>query len=322
MICKPLKMILPAALIGLTAWTGAVAGEVPESPDPIKIALNEWTGQNVTATLLGKIYQSMGYEVEYVTAGSIPQFTALSEGEITVQPEIWSNLVGEAWPNAIADGTMVNLGSLGLNNFEGWAYPKYMEELCPGLPSLDALVACKDLTATGETFPKGRILAYPADWGTRTIDAIAALDLPFKGVAAGSEGAMVAEIKAAFAQKKPLVLMFWQPHWIHNEYELGWVEITPAFEPACLTDPAWGPNPDATGDCAFEQAAVDKGAWSGMATKWPAAYKVLEQFSLDGKEQSAMVVEIDQQGRDMDAVVGEWMNTHEAVWKPWVQASS
>ncbi|GMG82734.1 ABC transporter substrate-binding protein [Paralimibaculum aggregatum] len=321
----PTRTTKPSSAIALclasalaASATQAAADAAPESDRPIRIAINEWTGQHVTATILGKVYQSMGYEVEYVTAGAIPQFTALVEGEITVQPEIWSNLVGDAWPNALASGAMVNLGSLGLNNFEGWAYPKYMEETCPGLPDLAALVACKDQIATAETFPKGRILAYPADWGTRTIDAIAALGLPVQGIAAGSEGAMVAEIRSAFAQQRPLVLMFWSPHWVHAEFDLGWIEITPPFAAECLTDPAWGPNPDATGDCAFEQAAVDKGAWSGMSETWPAAFGVLERFALDGTDQSAMVFEIDRRGRPLEEVVDEWLAANPETWKAWL----
>lgn len=65
-----------------------------------------------------------------------------------------------------------------------------MEELCPGLPSYQALYDCAQAFATAETFPKGRLITYPADWSTRSKDLVAAIDLPFAPIAGGSEGAM------------------------------------------------------------------------------------------------------------------------------------
>lgn len=317
------KGLLGAVMLALLFVQAADADAAgPESTEPIKIALNEWTGQNVTAKLLGSIYEKMGYKVEYVTAGAMPQFTAMADGALTLQPEVWTNLVGDAYPKAIAAGTIVELGLLGLNNYEGWAYPKYMEKTCPGLPKLEALVACKDLIATPETFPNGRILAYPADWGTQSQKLVEGMKLPFAAVPAGSEGAEIAEIKAAFLKKQPLVLMFWKPHWIHAEYDMGFIDIEPPYSDACAKDPAAGPNPDATDDCSFPQAKVVKAAWTGMEKTWPAAFKMLKAFRFDGSEQSKLVFEIDQKGRALDEVVAEWLKTHEAEWKPWVDAAT
>ncbi|SFV32856.1 ABC transporter substrate-binding protein [Hyphomicrobium facile] len=308
---------------GLLAFTcDGNAASVPESKEPIKIALNEWTGQNVTAKVLGGIYESMGYKVEYVTAGAMPQFTAMQEGKLTTQPEVWTNLVGEAYPKALETKTIVELGLLGLNNYEGWAYPKYMEQMCPGLPRLEGLIACKDKLATPETFPKGRILAYPSDWGTASAKLVAGMKLPFVAVPAGSEGAEIAEIKAAFLKKAPLVLMFWKPHWVHAVYDMDWVQIDPPYSDACATDPKVGPNPDTTDDCGFPQARVVKSAWVGMEKQWPAAFSVLKNFQFDGTEQGKLVYEIDQKGRKLDDVVAEWLKSHEGTWKPWVTTAT
>ncbi len=316
----------PAPETGSPAETGAdntdsTEAVSPSDAGPIKIAINEWTGQHVTAHFLGNVLEQAGLEVEYVTAGAVPQFAALADGDIHLQPEVWNNNVGEIYPQAVTEGTIIEIGELGLNNKEGWAYPKYMEEMCPGLPSMQGLIDCTALFATAETAPKGRILAYPADWGTRTIDRVAALDLPFVAVPAGSEGAEVAEIQSAVAAKQPLVMMFWAPHWIHAEVDMGWVDIEPAYEPACLEDPSWGPNPNALNDCGFAQALVLKSAWAGVVEQWPAAYTILEQFTLDGTEQSKMVIEIDQNGRELEEAVDEWMAANESLWRPWVEVA-
>jgi len=70
-----------------------------------------------------------------------------------------------------------------------------MEEKCPGLPDWEALKQCTEVLATAETFPKGRILSYPADWGTRSADMITGLALHYEAVPAGRDGALVARAK-------------------------------------------------------------------------------------------------------------------------------
>jgi glycine betaine/proline transport system substrate-binding protein len=60
---------LKAALVATTFLapaTIAVAQSIPESGDPIKVVLNDWTGQFTSAKIAGELLKSMGYNVEYV----------------------------------------------------------------------------------------------------------------------------------------------------------------------------------------------------------------------------------------------------------------
>lgn len=299
----------------------AHADELGATDRPIKLAINEWTGQHITTHVAGTILRSMGYKVEYVTAGNYPQFTALADGDLSATLEVWSNNTGDIYPAMRDAGRIVDIGPLGLTTREGWMYPIHMEELCPGLPAWEALTDCKDMLVTAETFPKGRILSYPADWGTRSADIIAAMDLDYKAVPAGSEGALVAELQSAVAQETPLVMMFWAPHWVFSEVEAGWVEL-PAYEPACESDPAWGPNPNATGDCGVEAPQTLKVAWSGFEETWPAAWDFLKAFRMDTSEQEIMMRAIDQEGRPVEEVAAAWVEANADVWTPWVEAAT
>jgi len=116
------------------ALAPAQAAGIPESTDPIKLAINEWTGQHITTYVAGEVLKRMGYNVEYTTAGYLPQFEAIQDGTVTASLEIWSNNVGEAYDKAAATGKVVKLGDLGVVAGEAWYYPKYVEEKCPGLP--------------------------------------------------------------------------------------------------------------------------------------------------------------------------------------------
>ena len=172
------------AALGLAAPAGAQ--NIPESSDPIKLAINEWTGQHITTHVAGNILKRMGYNVEYVTAGYVPQFQALTDGTISASLEIWSNNVGDQWDKAKATGTVEHIGDIGVDTNEGCLYPKYMEQQCPGLPDWKALLDCTDLMSTPETFPNGRILFYPADWGGRSAAIIEALESPYTAVPAAA----------------------------------------------------------------------------------------------------------------------------------------
>ena len=184
-----LKSVAVAAAILVASSTPAWA----DSDKPIKISVNEWTGQHVSAHMTGQLLRKAGYQIEYVTAGAVPQFAAIAQGDLHVQPETWGNNVGEIYPKSVANGDIVIVGPLGLEPREGWIYPPYMKEKCPGLPDYNALWDCAQAFATAESFPKGRLITYPADWGTRSKDLVKLLDVPLQPVAGGSEGAMIAE---------------------------------------------------------------------------------------------------------------------------------
>ncbi len=300
---------LTKRLLGAVAAAGVVAGlagqaraEVPESQDPIVLALLEWTGQHISAKVAGYILQDMGYNVEYVTAGSYPSAIPLSEGEIGAVLEFWSNNQGEYYPSLVEKGEIENGGDIGLNAYEGWLYPKYMEQQCPGLPAWDAFVGCAELFSTAESFPNGRVLAYPADWGHRSADIIEYTGIPFEAVPAGSEGSLVAELQSAVEREAPLVMMFWSPHWVLSTVDYGWVEFPEDVKEkfVMVGVPVW------------------KMLWPGLKDKWPAAYALLKDYQLDNHSQEVMMNLIDNEGQDLDAVTKAWVEENRAVWQPWV----
>ena len=316
------RMMAGLAAIAVAWLPGAAsAAQVPESTEPIKLAINEWTGQHITTHIAGEILKRMGYNVEYVTAGYFPQMQAMQDGTVTASLEIWSNNIGDHYHKASSTGKVLRIGDLGLDTNEGWLYPKYMEQKCPGLPSWEALKKCTEVLATPETFPSGRILSYPADWGTRSADMIKGLDLPYVAVPAGSEGALVAELKSAYAKQAPLVMMFWAPHWVLAEVDVGWVQM-PEWDEECATDPTWGPNPAAVNDCGVDVAVTFKVAWAGAKDKWPAAWKVLEQYQLSAEDQIPMMAAIDVRGEKLENVTKAWVDDNQAKWQSWVDAAT
>lgn len=294
--------VLTAASTGIAAAEGT-----------IKIAKNEWTGQHLSAQIAGDVLSKMGFTVEYVTAGAVPQFAAIADGSLHFNPEIWTNNVGDIFPKAVEAGEIKIVGELGLEPKEGWFYPPYMEAKCPGLPAYEALYDCAQAFAAAETFPNGRLITYPADWGTRSKDLVDMLGMPFQPVAGGSEGAMLAEMKSAIAAEQPMIMMFWQPHWIFAETDLNLVQWDRS-DPDCESGPA-----QSRGDaCGFAQAKVQKIVAGDFADQFPKAFAAIEKMSISNDVQNALIKKVDQDGMSVEAAVAEWMAANEAVWQAWM----
>ena len=77
-----MKKILTTIIIGIFSLMVSVnlafSSNIPESSDPIKIVINDWTGQHVSTKLAGEVLKKMGYNVEYVSAGALPMLAAIS----------------------------------------------------------------------------------------------------------------------------------------------------------------------------------------------------------------------------------------------------
>ncbi len=308
--------------LALTALAGSVsAAELGAVDEPIKLAINEWTGQHVSTHVAGEMLKKAGYKVEYVTAGYMNMYQAMSDGEIHGAMEIWSSNVSDDYAKKVEGGGVTELGDLGLDAKEGIAYPAHVAEICPGLPAWEALADCAQKFATAETIPAGRLVDYPADWGTPGGDRMIGLDLPFKAVPAGSEGALITELRASTEKKSPLLITFWQPHWAMSAYDVKFVDL-PVGEEACFNDPSWGPNPNAVNDCDFAPSRIFKAGWSGMAEKWPAAFEILSNYQLSVEAQQPMMGAIDVEGGSVEQVVANWMAANEATWKPVIDAAT
>lgn len=287
----------------------ASAAELGAKDETIKLAINEWTGQHVTTHIAGQLLEKLGYKVEYVTAGNYPQFEGLSDGSLSASLEVWMNNVGDIFPKALESGKIVDIGQLNLQTQEGWVYPKYMTDICPGLPDWSALTKadCLKALATPETFPNGRLLDYPADWGSRAATIAADNNLQLTAVPAGSEGALVAELESAAAAKKPLLMMFWGPHYALAEVDVEWVKMPP-----CKTQ---------ENEHCINPPEVHKILWKDFPAKWPAAHAFLQQFTMNAAEQQKMMLAIDKNGEDIDAVTKAWIDANQATWEPWLKAA-
>lgn len=302
MLLKRLSALGLSFALAMSVGLQSKAADLGDVEDPIKLAIFEWTGQHVTTHIAGHILRKMGYEVEYVTAGYHPSASGVVDGTISASLELWDNNLGDFYPSLIREGKIEYLDDVGLDAREGWLYPKHMEKVCPGLPAWDALLSCSDKFATAETFPKGRFLEYPPDWGTRSTDLISNEGLNFTPVPSGSEGALVAEMKSAIDAETPLIMMFWAPHWLLPTIDAEWIDMPKELQDKYSLVPP----------------SLFNVAWPGMKDKWPAAYEFLKDYKITNAIQEPIMGAVDNDGADMIKLTKEWVDSNEDYWRPMV----
>jgi len=304
------------ARTGLAAIAMTVAGlslahaAEPESTDVITVSQSPWTGNLITSDLAVKLLGKMGYNAKIVPIDGVAVFAAMDAGDIAFDVETWASTSMQLIDESVKSGKAVNLGSIGFDGEDHWWYPKYVKEKCPGLPDYKALNDCVELFKTPETGDKGQLLVYPVDWGTNDVDRVKTLGLNYQVVHAGSEAALLAQVKAAFQRKQPILAWLYQPHWAPELYEGEFVKL-PAYTPECYSSGKYG--------CEKPTAPIVKMAWAGAKDKWPRAFKMIEAFKLPRAEYAKMEQAVDVDGKEVGAVVDEWIAANEATWKSWIE---
>ncbi len=308
-----------AAAIAAVALAGSAFGEVPESKDPIKLTIHDWTGQYITTHIMGRVLEEMGYTVEYVQADYIAQFAGLESGDLHVAMEMWETTGKQAMDASLETGKTVDLGETGMVAIEEWWYPIYMKEKCPGLPDWKALNKCAKAFSTPETAPKGRYLGGPVTWAGFDDERVEALGMDFEVVHAGTDAALFAELQSAYERKAPWLGWIYTPHWAPIKFKGEWVEF-PRYTDECYENPKWGSNTNLAYDCGKPRGWIKKVGWKGGEAKWPCAYEAVRKVRIDNETMGLMVGEVDLEGRPVDRVVEDWL-WKKGTWQPWTECS-
>ena len=307
---KAFRTIALAGVFGVLAAGSALA---EDSADPIKIVTNNWTSQVVLSNVVGQVLQAQGLNVEYKPSDTQLQFTAIASGDMDFQVEVWEGSMAESFDKSLASGA-VDYGA-----HQDWWYPSYMNEMCPGLPDWKALDACAAKLATAETGSKGRFVGPPADWGKHYSERIQALGMNFQEVPVGQAATLWAELQAAYDRKEPVVLFNWTPNFIEAKFEGQFVEF-PKYEPACLSDPKWGQNPDAVYDCGAPASGYLKKVGSKqLEEKWPKAAAILKKVNFTNPQIAAAAALVDVDGMTPEDAAKKWIETNGDSVKSWVQ---
>ncbi|MGW4197457.1 ABC transporter permease/substrate binding protein [Streptomyces sp. NPDC005004] len=265
--------------------TAADAGNVGQGKK-ISIGYIPWD-EGVASTFLWKeILERRGYQVDAKQFDAGPLYTSLAQGDVDFETDSWLPTThAQYWKKY--GKQLDDLGSwYGQTSLE-LAVPSYMK----GIDSL------ADLKGQASEFG-GKITGIESSAGEMAL--LKSKILPAYGlgkeykVVDSSTPAMLAELKRAYAEKKPIVVTLWSPHWAYSDYDLK-----------KLKDPkgAWG-----KGD------GVHTLSRKGFAADDPVVAKWLKDFRMSEKQLTGLEAEINKagKGKQQDAVRA-WLKKNPGV---------
>ncbi|WP_406391723.1 ABC transporter permease/substrate binding protein [Streptomyces sp. NBC_00882] len=249
----------------------------------ISIGYVPWDDGVASTFLWKEILEERGYQVDAKQFDAGPLYTSLASGN--------ADFMTGAWLPTTHEQYWKKYGSK-LDDLGAW-YDKTSLEL--SVPSyMKDINSLADLKGKASQFG-GNITGIESSAGemallkSKVLKAYG-LDKEYK-VVDSSTPAMLAELKRAYAQKDPIVVTLWSPHWAYNDYDLK-----------KLKDPkgAWG-----SGD------GIHTVASKGFAAENPVVGQWLKGFKLDEKQLTSLEAEINKagKGKQQDAV-RTWLKQH------------
>ncbi|MGW3849993.1 ABC transporter permease/substrate binding protein [Streptomyces fagopyri] len=271
---------------GAGSTSTAADGENVGQGKKISIGYIPWD-EGVASTFLWKeILEERGYQVDVKQFDAGPLYTSLAQGDVDFETDSWLPTThAEYWKKY--GKQLDDLGS--------WYGPTSLELSVPAyMKGIDSL---EDLKGKAGTFG-GKITGIESSAGmmgllkSKVLKAYG-LDKEYK-VVDSSTPAMLAELKRAYAAKKPIVATLWSPHWAYSDYKLK-----------KLKDPkgAWG-----KGD------GVHTLSRKGFAQDNPVVGKWLKNFKMTEKQLTDLEAEINKvgKGKQQDAVRA-WLKKNPGV---------
>ena len=308
-IKKTLGVVLAGAMLAF--GTGTV--NAADSSSPIVIPTHNWSSQVVMAYVIGGIFESMGNNVEYVSADTQAVYESIRQGDVTISHEVWQSTFGKSFYAAMAKGGVIDAGTHAAKTLEEVGVPQWVidKNLCPGLPKWEALKNCKSVFTAVDSGGKGRILDGPQSWhGVEYTDRVEALlgnDWVVKF--AGSADALWAELASAKKEGRGTVVFNWTPNFTDAE-GFAFIEWPPYY---------LGCRKQDGGDskCGSPIGWLKKAANYKFPKTHPRAYMAFSQMSFNAGQIGSMAALVDLDKLTHKDAAKKWLADNEDVWKPY-----
>jgi len=309
-----IKRTVGAIVAGIMLAFSAGTISAADSSSPIVIPTHNWSSQVVMAYVIGGIFESMGNNVEYVSADTQAVYESIRQGDVTISHEVWQSTFGKSFYAAMGKGGIIDAGNHDTVSLEEVGVPQWVidKNLCPGLPNWEALKNCKDVFATADSGGKGRILDGPQSWhGVEYTDRVEALlgdDWVVKF--AGSADALWAELAAAKKEGRGTIVFNWTPNFTDKE---GYAFIKwPAYYLGCRKQDGGDSK------CGSPIGWLKKAANYKFPKTHPAAYTAFSRMSFTAGHIGGMAALVDLDGMTHKDAGKAWLAANEDVWKPMI----
>src|SRR3954465_6377116 len=295
---------------GATQAAGTAAAGGGATGAAIKLAVNPWDGSGVNANVAKVVLESkLGTPTQLVALDENASWVGLDAGDLDANLEIWpSGHAADRKTYIDEKKTVVDIGTLGPKAKIGWYVPTFVTDAHPELKTWEGFKkpANAKLFATAETGDQGQFLMGDPSYVSYDEQIIKNLNLPLKFVVAGSETALITAIQQADKDGTPLLMQFWQPHWLQSKVKLTEVKL-PDVTDACLASAAAA---DGKYACDYPIDNLYKAASAKLQTKNAAAFNLLSKLQLTTEQQNEIAAMIDGDGMSPGDAAKKWVDAN------------
>ena len=318
-------------LIGAALTAGALlSGAQTYAADCGKVVIGEmnWASGEFLARLDGFIMNE-GYqcEVEYLTAGTMPQITSMNEkGTPDIASEMWANAAAVAINAAVKENRLVKLNPAPITGAgEGWMMSAVAAEAHPELKTIDDIIARPDLFPHPEDPSKGGLHTCPSGWGCQlsTNNLFRAFDMEAKGwklIDTGSGAGLDGSIAKASERGENWLGYYWAPTTLAGKYNLKLVDFNSGFDQEhwdnCIVKPV--EECDSPKRSTWTVSEVVSLAQVDFTKRAPGAATYVKKRTFEADLLNKYLSYMhDNQASGEEAAI-EFMLNEEATWSQWV----
>lgn len=316
---KILLLVSTAILLVLSACGGSESsGEI----DTIVFADAGWDSIRIHNSIAQKIVgEGYGYETEVTAGSTAATFQGLTEGDINVYMEAWTDNIKEIYNEAIDAGDVKKLSVNFDDNVQGLYVPTYViegdeergiEPMAPDLKTVEDLKKYPELFADPAKPDKGRLINAPSAWAAETaittkMDTYGLNDT-FVNFKPGSDAAIVASMTDAIKAGEAWVGYYWSPTAVTAKYDLTLLK-EPEYD-----QEIW----EETKETEFPPNDVVVAVHKDMPDQAPEIVEFLKNYETNAAltEEALKYMEKNQASTEEAAIW--WMNKHEDIWTGWV----
>ncbi len=282
-----------------------------------------WDSAMVHNRIVAFIIKQIGYESEFVPGGTPIMIQALTKGDIDVDMESWTQNIQKLYDEAIAEGSILDLGPNYPDSWQGWLVPTFVikgdpergiEPMAPDLKSVFDMPKYWKLFKDPEDPSKGRFYNAIAGWAVTEINEqkIKAynLDETYNQFVSGSDAALSGSMVAAYEKGNPWFGYYWGPTWV-----LGKLDMTPLQEPP-YDEEVW----EESKACAFPSVEVNILVHHTLPERAPDVVEILKKYQTTMKLNNEFLVYMKDNGADAGETAEWFLKNYEDVWTQWVSA--
>ncbi len=313
-------VVAGAALLALS-----LAGCSPSERESVVIGDLSWDSAYVNNRIAAFIMtHGYGYDnIEYIPGDTITILQGLRRGDVHVNMEIWVENQQEPFDEAVAEGSVLDLGNNFGDNWQGWLIPRYMIEgdasrgIQPVTPNLRSVFDMPDyweLFKDPENQSKGRFINSIPGWmctddNSRKLVTYG-LDQYYTDFITGSDAALSGSMAAAYQRGETWFGYYWAPTWVLGKYDMYPLEEPPYDEAV------WNDNRG----CAYPSNNVNVAVNAEFASRNPELVEFLTSYNTQSAQHNAVLAYMEENGASPEEAAIYYLKEYEDWWTKWVPA--